>query len=153
MSLARGLTTTSTRKRKEKITKAKQEELERGWRERNQRLKEMHLSKETFEQYLEWVYGKGRKEKRSETHRPGMAKTVSRLGQTGQGGRAGKGSELVENVTTTRSPDWWTTGPCSSPPTPTYTGTKVIGIAVMHKSNAVPIFSNEEAVEVSSMRR
>lgn len=34
-----------------------------------------------------------------------------------------------------------------------YTGTKVKGIATMHKSNAVPIFSDEEAVEISRMRR
>jgi hypothetical protein len=34
-----------------------------------------------------------------------------------------------------------------------YTGTKVKGIATMHKSNAVPIFSDEEAVEISKMRR
>ena len=34
-----------------------------------------------------------------------------------------------------------------------YTGTKVLGIATMHKSNAVPVFNNEEAVEISSMRR
>jgi len=36
---------------------------------------------------------------------------------------------------------------------PQYTGTKVLGIGTMHKSNAVPIFSNEEAVSISSMRR
>jgi hypothetical protein len=34
-----------------------------------------------------------------------------------------------------------------------YTGTKVKGIATMHKSNAVPVFSDEEAVAISSMRR
>jgi hypothetical protein len=34
-----------------------------------------------------------------------------------------------------------------------YTGTKVKGIATMHKSNAVPVFSNEEAVDISKMRR
>jgi hypothetical protein len=34
-----------------------------------------------------------------------------------------------------------------------YTGTKVKGIATMHKSNAVPVFSDEEAVEISRMRR
>lgn len=34
-----------------------------------------------------------------------------------------------------------------------YTGTKVVGIATMHKSNAVPVFSDEEAVEISKMRR
>ena len=34
-----------------------------------------------------------------------------------------------------------------------YSGTKVKGIATMHKSNAVPVFSDEQAVEISRMRR
>ena len=38
-------------------------------------------------------------------------------------------------------------------PPKVYTGTKVKGIATMHKSNAVPVFSDEEAVEISKMRR
>jgi hypothetical protein len=38
-------------------------------------------------------------------------------------------------------------------PSPVYTGTKVKGIATMHKSNAVPVFSDEEAVAISGMRR
>jgi len=36
---------------------------------------------------------------------------------------------------------------------PVYTGTKVKGIATMHKSNAVPVFSDEEAIDISRMRR
>jgi len=36
---------------------------------------------------------------------------------------------------------------------PQYTGTKVLGIGTMHKSNAVPIFSDEEAIAISTMRR
>jgi hypothetical protein len=36
---------------------------------------------------------------------------------------------------------------------PQYTGTKIKGIGTMHKSNAVPVFSDEEAVEISKMRR
>jgi N-acetylglucosamine-6-phosphate deacetylase len=38
-------------------------------------------------------------------------------------------------------------------PAKVYTGTMVKGIATMHKSNAVPVFSNEEAVDISKMRR
>jgi hypothetical protein len=38
-------------------------------------------------------------------------------------------------------------------PSPIYTGTKVKGIATMHKSNAVPVFSDEEAQDISKMRR
>ena len=34
-----------------------------------------------------------------------------------------------------------------------YTGDYVKGIATMHKSNAVPITSGEQAIEVSQMRR
>lgn len=34
-----------------------------------------------------------------------------------------------------------------------YTGTAIVGIATMHKSNIVPIFSNDQAVEVAKMRR
>lgn len=34
-----------------------------------------------------------------------------------------------------------------------YTGKNLIGIAVMHKSNLVPVFSKDDAVEISKMRR
>ena len=34
-----------------------------------------------------------------------------------------------------------------------YNGTKIKGIGTMHKSNAVPVFSDEEAKDISKMRR
>lgn len=34
-----------------------------------------------------------------------------------------------------------------------YTGDKIIGIGTLHKSNAVPIFNAEAAVDISKMRR
>jgi len=43
--------------------------------------------------------------------------------------------------------------PCVKVPDKEYTGTKVKGIGTMHKSNAVPVFSDEEAKDISSMRR
>lgn len=45
----------------------------------------------------------------------------------------------------------WVT--CSRPNDKVYTGTKCKGVGTMHKSNAVPIFSDEEAVDISKMRR
>lgn len=36
---------------------------------------------------------------------------------------------------------------------PQYTGDKIIGIGTMHKSNAVPIFTDEQAKDISRMRR
>lgn len=44
-------------------------------------------------------------------------------------------------------------GPALKAPDKVYTGTKIIGIGTMHKSNAVPIFSDDEAKEISKMRR
>ena len=34
-----------------------------------------------------------------------------------------------------------------------YTGDKIVGIATMHKSNLVPIFNEQAAKDVASMRR
>ena len=36
---------------------------------------------------------------------------------------------------------------------PQYTGTNIVGISTLHKSNAVPVFSREEAIDISKMRR
>jgi len=44
-------------------------------------------------------------------------------------------------------------GPALKAKDKVYTGTKVKGIGTMHKSNAVPIFSDDEAIEISKMRR
>jgi hypothetical protein len=45
------------------------------------------------------------------------------------------------------------TGSTAPQPSPQYSGTAMMGIGTLHKSNAVPIFSQEEAVDISKMRR
>ena len=47
----------------------------------------------------------------------------------------------------------FTGGPCLKAPDKVYTGTMIKGIGTMHKSNAVPIFSNEQAEDIAKMRR
>lgn len=65
-----------------------------------------------------------------------------------QGPRVPPGRETV------KIPSVDTGGPhVTAPVHKVYTGTKVLGIATMHKSNAVPVFAAEEAVEISRMRR
>lgn len=44
-------------------------------------------------------------------------------------------------------------GVCSLKPPKVYTGTAMKGIGTMHKSNSIPIFTNEQAVEIATMRR
>jgi hypothetical protein len=46
-----------------------------------------------------------------------------------------------------------TWAPCTQAPRQVYTGEKMIGIGQLHKSNSVPVFSDKEAKEISSMRR
>ncbi len=153
------LTTTSYKKRVEKITKSKQEEFERGWRDRNQRLKDMHLPKETFEQYMEFVYGHSKKKKRQTPIHSTFSKTPSEKITKGTLAKP-VGNDCFSGPTSTRevdndipSLDVWVTGPCSSKPSPTYTGSKMIGIAILHKSCLQPVFSSEEATEIARMRR
>ena len=43
--------------------------------------------------------------------------------------------------------------PCVKHADQTYTGTKVKGIATLHKSNGVPVFTDQEAIDISKMRR
>jgi hypothetical protein len=45
------------------------------------------------------------------------------------------------------------TGAVTIKQTQQYTGDKIIGIGTMHKSNAVPIFNDEAAKDISKMRR
>ena len=47
----------------------------------------------------------------------------------------------------------FTAGPCLKPEQKVYTGSAIKGIGTMHKSNAVPIFSDEEAQDIAKMRR
>jgi hypothetical protein len=60
---------------------------------------------------------------------------------------------IPEGRTTAHIPSRDTGGNATLAPAKVYTGTKVKGIATMHKSNAVPVFSDEQAVDISRMRR
>lgn len=42
---------------------------------------------------------------------------------------------------------------CSKKADKVYTGENLVGIGTMHKSNAVPIFNDNEAKDIASMRR
>lgn len=44
-------------------------------------------------------------------------------------------------------------GNASKRDVPVYTGTAMIGIGQLHKSNAVPVFAQEDAIAIASMRR
>jgi hypothetical protein len=47
----------------------------------------------------------------------------------------------------------FTGGVCAKKENPVYTGNAIKGIGTMHKSNSVPIFTDEQAIEIATMRR
>jgi len=47
----------------------------------------------------------------------------------------------------------FTGGVCAKKESHVYTGTAMKGIGTLHKSNAVPIFTDEEAIDIAKMRR
>ena len=62
-------------------------------------------------------------------------------------------STPVGRSTSNNIPSRVTSGGSTAAVHKVYTGNKILGIGTMHKSNAVPIFSDEQAVEISRMRR
>jgi len=62
-------------------------------------------------------------------------------------------SAPVGRGNTNHIPSRVTEGGSTAPVHKVYTGTKILGIGTMHKSNAVPIFSDEEAQDIARMRR
>ena len=144
-----------------RITRAQQEEFERGWRERNKRLKEIGLPKETLEQYTDWVYGRSKKEKKKTVSNTESKKTFPRScqgiktisGETRLAENNRKTSTSENKLETTDRKRPWITGPVSSKPSPTYTGTEMIGITVLHKSCLQPVFNKESAEDAAKMRR
>jgi len=55
------------------------------------------------------------------------------------------------HIASLNSPDCC--GVATKSPEKVYTGTNIVGIATMHKSNAVPVFSAKDAEDISKMRR
>jgi hypothetical protein len=43
--------------------------------------------------------------------------------------------------------------PCVKVHDTEYTGTKILGISTLHKSNGVPVFNQQDAIDISKMRR
>lgn len=136
------LTTTSTKQLEFKMTKAKRSELEQRWRDRNNNLKSMGLKKESFEEFLSFVFGRATKTK--EPVKPLAALLQPKKPYVDPNRDTSKYLSLNGGIDTASATK---TAP------KVYTGTKVKGIGTMHKSNAVPIFSDEDAVAIATMRR
>lgn len=136
------LTTSSTKKRQHNMTKAERSKLEQRWRERNAYLKSMGVKKESFEEYLGFVFGHAPKSKEPVRQVPALF--APKKPYIDPARDTSKYRSLNGGIDS---------APALKPAEKVYTGTKIKGIGTMHKSNAVPIFSDEEAVAIATMRR
>lgn len=134
MHLAQGLTTTRTKKRNRKITKAEMADYEERCRIHNKSMKQQgrHDERMSVSEYIDYCHGKV-KSKPSE-FRPLKWEPYRR--ETQHIPSLGLGI-----------------GVATKPEPKVYTGTLIKGIATMHKSNAVPVINQEHAIDIANMRR
>lgn len=135
MHLIKGVCTLSTRKPKQKITKAKQAQLEQEFKEYNKFLKSKHMSKITFEEYVDQVFGRVKPAKKNPATYVASVPTAYRANTYASVSGTGLAA-------------------CSKQQPQTYSGEqKLLGIATLHKSNMVPVFAKQDAVDIANMRR
>ena len=127
--LSPAYSTTSTRKHKGKS--ANSVKLYADWLEYNKQMKRIGSKTKTFDEYVQ--YRKG-------NYKPVLRGTAMPKYNVDHTHREKYPSAEGVGVTFAKAPNQ-------------YTGTLVKGIATMHKSNAVPIISDEQALEVAKMRR
>jgi len=97
------------------------------------------------QQAQEWAQIKARHKVMDEkiTRKPDMKSTL--------GGKYVPQIPAGRTIVATSHEQTW--DPCLKAPDKVYTGTKMIGIAVQHKSCLQPVFSQEEAEQSAKMRR
>lgn len=145
MHLARGYSTLNTRKpQQKKRTAAQQEKLIEEHRLYNKRMRQAgrHSERMSFEEYVDYVYGKKKISTRQEHLDPTTIKTY-----TPPAPRFTRETVQYASLETSSN-----TIP-AQPAKKEYTGTLVKGIATMHKSNAVPVLGEDDATDIAHMRR
>ena len=123
-------TTTNTRVRKTKTSATQYHKYYLDWREDCKFNKRHGATPKTLDEYIAYRQGK---------YKPKL-----------------RGTPLPDyNVSNHREryPSQTDTGVTFAKKPNVYTGAKLLGIATMHKSNMVPVFSQEDAEEIAKMRR
>ena len=148
MHLVRGMTTTSTKKRKVKMTKSKMDRLVKEHKEHNKRMKQLHCHNNimTFEEYVDYVHG---------NYKSKSKPTASNFEWNASGHYRRETQDIPSKISE------HSFGPATKKEAMQYTGDrKLVGIAMMHKSNLVPVFADDDdktgqkqATEIAQMRR
>lgn len=136
MHLVNGMSTVNTTKpHQNKLTKAKRKEIGDQLCEYNRELKQQgrHNERMTFDEYLDYLHG---------TPKTKPKQLITRSAPPAYRRETPEIPSLGEDP-----------GVALKKESPCYTGTLVKGVAVMHKSNAVPVINDEQATDIARMRR
>jgi len=145
MHLARGFSTLNTRKPKQKkLTRTQHETLIQEHREFNKRMRHAgrHDERMSFEEYVNYVFGKTTTKRKQEHLAPAEVKTFTP-----------KNTPYRRETIQYHSVEMQSKTIPAAPTKKEYTGNLIKGVATMHKSNAVPVINQEEAEMISQMRR
>ena len=131
------MTTTSYKKRDFKLTKKKQFQLEADWLQHNKTAKSFGENKLSFEEYLNLRRGIVTKVKATISRRPTYTVKTEPYRRT---------TPYYPSLDSGK-------GVAVKKPIQQYTGDAMIGIGQLHKSNAIPVFKQSDAEDISKMRR
>ncbi len=139
MHLVRGMTSLNTKKRKTKITKKRMLELKEEHRLHNKKYKKdkmLNFMVMDFDTFVKWRFGKLKyKPKNTGNYEPVKTNVETK-------------TKIPSKV------DSHDKNACAKKEPKVYDGErKLIGIGMLHKSNLVPIFDKEHAVDIAKMRR
>jgi|TARA_B110000483_G_scaffold241456_1_gene324493 hypothetical protein len=132
-------TTKYNRKKKQKnLSVSQQENLVRQWKAHNKDCRRRHIHSAQFEKFEDFcAYVNG-------TYKAPKVKTTAKAYEPPKVREGKVYPSLGNNIG----------GPALRKEVMVYSGErKLLGIATMHKSNLVPVFSEDEAVELAQMRR
>lgn len=143
MHMIHGINTSNTKKRKPKMTKANLERWAREMQVYNKDARRRGDQTLTLDQYIDYLHGYGL---------PKAQKSVSNEQYVPQKSAAYRETPVYKSNLDMGS------GICAAPDAKVYSGErKLMGIATMHKSNAVPVFADdagkEYAKDLAHMRR
>lgn len=138
MHLIQGVRSTPSRKIKPKMTKGNLQRWAQEMCQYNKRARQTGDLQLTLDQYIDYVHGKGLPKKPS-NFEPLNSKPSPVYRST----------DHIPSADMTKA-----TGIAAKAETKEYTGTEIVGIATLHKSNAVPVRrGTDEAKEIARMRR
>ena len=138
MHMIQGVNTLNNRKRKPKMTKGNMQRWSQEMVQFNKYAKQMGDQPLTLDQYIDYVHGKGLPKKPARKFQELKSTLPSTYRST---------AHIPSRM------EMGNTDSCARKESPKYTGTLIKGIATMHKSNAVPIIDDQQAKDISSMRR